>query len=432
MRIAHVGPYVSRGGGPAGVLNQLRSAMAEASDEHELVFPPPANSNNNGKPRRHTSPTLFQKLRRWKYTYLGRPAYYRPVDSELVKKGGCLSQHFASAHSSYTSSVQDVMDAMSAETADVLFAFDTLTAKMILQQRRPSQQVWLMNLCPMPSALYDAWNWAVPERDWREVYQWPDVQSAAAEELEVWKRVDRLIHPSPEAQEEIERIDARFAQFADKTTILPYSAHLPALDDVESLRVGDSAKMRWKLPNNTRVGLYLGNDQPYRGFDALVTALEYLPHQSALPGVIAVAGPATEFVPCHPRLLPLGHVADVATLLRAVDFVINVNRFCLYDLATIEAAQAAKPMLLHHVGGNKSFAALGIGCNTMPDLEPRTIARGLRGMFEMTATELDRLSRDSRACYDQNFTQASLRNRFLAFYDEVAKGTMGITKDAAA
>src|SRR5260370_3439269 len=53
--------------------------------------------------------------------------------------------------------------------------------------------------------------------------------------------------------------------------------------------------------------------------------------------------------------------------LASVDFLINVNRFTLFDLSTIEAAQAARPLLLHAVGGNRTFERLGAGCIMLDD-----------------------------------------------------------------
>src|SRR5439155_930434 len=82
---------------------------------------------------------------------------------------------------------------------------------------------------------------------------------------------------------------------------------------------------------------------------ALPAALGELPADT--PGMLAIAGPSADAIPRRPRVRALGPVHEVADLMNAVDFVINVNRFSLFDLSTIEAAQARRPLLMHRIGG---------------------------------------------------------------------------------
>src|SRR5262249_14210669 len=152
-------------------------------------------------------------------------------------------------------------------------------------------------------------------------------------------------------------------------------------------------------PLDQPVGLYLGNHQAYRGLDVLLAAAMQL-DRNAAPGIVAVAGPPVSHVPKHPRLRALGHVSRVADLMSAVDFVVNVNRFSLFDLSTIEAVEAGKALLLHATGGNVTFHDLGAGAEMLPDLEVRTVADGLARMFAMSAADRRRLEWMSRACYD--------------------------------
>ena len=170
------------------------------------------------------------------------------------------------------------------------------------------------------------------------------------------------------------------------------------------LRSRDELRAHWGFGPEP-VGLYLGANQPYRGFDALAAGLAQLTSRDAA-GVIAVAGPDPDSLPSHPRLRPLGRVNDVAGLLDAVDFVVNTNRFSLFDLSTIEAVEAGKPLLMHAVGGNKTFRQLGAGCVMIDDLAPDTVASGLRTMFTLPAGDRDALGRASRACYERHLTLA--------------------------
>jgi len=166
---------------------------------------------------------------------------------------------------------------------------------------------------------------------------------------------------------------------------------------------------------------FLGSLQPYRGFDALVAGLDRLADATALPGTIAVAGPPPDSVPVHDRLRALGPVDDVSSLLAAVDFVVSVNRFSLFDLSLIEALEAGRMLLLHDTGGNRAFRALGAGCVSIPNLTPASVAAGLEQCFSMRQSEIDQLGRLSRACYEAHLTPAHFARHHLALYDRAAR-----------
>src|SRR6266850_1065620 len=165
-------------------------------------------------------------------------------------------------------------------------------------------------------------------------------------------------------------------------------------------------------------GVIIPCAEPYRGFDALVEAVHLLPLDADVG--VAVAGPDPGKVPPHPLLRPLGRVEDVGALLASVDFLINVNRFTLFDLSTIEAAQAARPLLLHAVGGNRTFERLGAGCIMLDDLEPRTIVERLTEIAALDRASLDELGRKSRACWERQLTPLHMWERHLALYDDIA------------
>ncbi|MFQ5668097.1 MAG: hypothetical protein ACE5I7_16910 [Candidatus Binatia bacterium] len=97
-----------------------------------------------------------------------------------------------------------------------------------------------------------------------------------------------------------------------------------------------------------------------------------------------------------------------------------MNRFSLLDLSTIEATQAGKPLLLHAVGGNKRFHELGAGCLMLPDIEPHTVAAGLRDMFSLPAQRRRALARASRGCYETYLTPGHFWERHSRLYDEAS------------
>ena len=123
----------------------------------------------------------------------------------------------------------------------------------------------------------------------------------------------------------------------------------------------------------------------------------FLPDRRDLPGQIALAGPTADSIPSHPRARKLGRVDDVPALLASVDFLVNTNRFSLFDLSNIEAAAAGKPLLLHAVGGNKALARLGAGCRLFEPLTSEALAQGLVEMFSMSREALSASRRSDRA-----------------------------------
>jgi glycosyltransferase involved in cell wall biosynthesis len=167
-----------------------------------------------------------------------------------------------------------------------------------------------------------------------------------------------------------------------------------------------------------RVGLYLGSPEPYRGFDALIAGVLALPPNSDV--TIAIAGPDPRKVPSHPALRALGRVEDVGALLASVDFLINVNRFSLFDLSTIEAVEAGTPLLLHAVGGNRAFERIGAGCVMLPDLEVQTIATSLAEMAALSPSTLTALGHESRECWERALTPRHMWERHLQLYDDLA------------
>ena len=295
--------------------------------------------------------------------------------------------------------------------ADVIFTHDPFSAESALARRRPGQQVWMMCHGVTPIALYAMWSWALPEADWQSLVSYPDVKTWTDWELDVWRRLDRFILPCAEAGDSFRTIDARFSDALDRATFILSGASTPQGSDVPS-PIGSTEGMR--------VGLFLGSSEPYRGFDALLPAVRRLPADVKLS--IAVAGPHPGKVPDHPAFRALGRVEDVAALLASVDFLINVNRFTLFDLSTIEAAQAGKPLLLHAVGGNRAFARIGAGCVMLEDLLPETIAGGLLQMATLDAESLRSLGAQSRACWEMQLTPRRMWDRHLALYDEASTG----------
>jgi glycosyltransferase involved in cell wall biosynthesis len=304
--------------------------------------------------------------------------------------------------------------------ADVIFTHDPFSAEVALGQCARGQQVWMMCHGVTPIVLYAVWSWGVPEADWRSFLNYPDVRTWIDWELDVWSRVDRLVFPCPEATDSFRAIDSRFNALADRAQFVLSGAAAPVPSSTDRSPRGTDPSPSGADPlgprsEGTRSVLYLGSAEPYRGFDALLAAAEIL--SPSLNLAIAVAGPPPSKVPKHPLMRALGRVEDVAELFASVDFLINVNRFSLFDLSTIEAAEAGKPLLLHAVGGNRAFERLGAGCLMLRDLEPATIAAGLTHVASLEQSTLLALGRQSRESWERQLTPRHMWERHLALYD---------------
>jgi glycosyltransferase involved in cell wall biosynthesis len=184
-------------------------------------------------------------------------------------------------------------------------------------------------------------------------------------------------------------------------------------------------RARWLLPEKGPVALFVSSPLPYRGVDVLLDAVAALP--ASIPGVVAIAGSARGVQAAHPRVRHLGMVREIGDLLQAVDFVVNVNRFSLFDLSTIEAAEAGRAMLLHATGGNIRFERLGVGAVMLDDLARATVTRGLEQCFTMNEDRRSALGRASRRCYDEHLTLEHLWREHAAMYDRASAGLLART-----
>ena len=415
MTVAHLGPPPGRQGGPAGYLAQLDAALADGSGAHRVLLPAraPAHTAGPGEQARPWRAGALTALRRLRRTVLGAPRHYRPEAERLRQPGSDAGRQIDAAWDTVGADGRAAVAAVAHERPDVWFAHDAPTAEAALATRRPGQQVWLLLHNPMPLALYLVWCWGVPEASWEEVVSYPDVQAGVERERQVVEAVDRLLIPCREAADELARAAPSLKPaLAGATPLLTGAAGPRPGDPGQAV---EDRRARFGLPVDRPVGLFVGNAQPYRGLDVLLAALSALP-AGAPPGVVAVAGCPADRLPLHARLRALGPVRAMGDLLGAVDFVINVNRFSLFDLSTIEACEAGRPLLLSATGGNLTFRDLGAGCVMLPSTSPAAVADGLASSWAMSsATRADLVAR-SRACYERHLTLAHLRQRHLDLY----------------
>ena len=398
-----------RQGGPAGYLAQLDAALAGGCGAHRVLLPARAAVP---RPARHDSraPACWPS---GACTVLGRRDTIARRSSACGGPAVTPGARSSATWDTVRGDGRAAVAAVEGERPDVWFAHDAPTAEAALAVRRPGQQVWLLLHNPMPLALYLVWCWGVPEASWEEVVTYPDVQAGIERERHVLASVDHLLIPCREAAGELARAAPSLGPALDRASYLLTGAAGPRPAD-SGQSIADR-RARFGLPADRPVGLFVGNAQPYRGLDVLLAAVSSLP-AGAPPGVVAVAGCPADRLPLHPRLRALGPVRAMGDLLGSVDFVINVNRFSLFDLSTIEACEAGRPLLLSATGGNLTFRELGAGCVMLPDLTPRAVAGGLVTSWATTEASRQDLSRRSRACYERHLTLAHLRQRHLDLY----------------
>jgi glycosyltransferase involved in cell wall biosynthesis len=419
MKVAHIGPPLARQGGPAGYLFQLRQAAACARAQDIVSFPaaaPPRQASARQAPSPWSDARrLLSKVKR---AVGPPPRFERPSDESLHADHGHVEAIMVASNNTIVEEAQPSFDRALAEKADVFFCHDAAVAERALDSRDRDQSVWLIVHTPMPAALYMTWNWGVPEKDWREIMTFRDVRRWTAWEAAIWSSVDRLIIPCREAFGELVRIDSSIARLERDLSCLLSGASLTGAGERGTAVDRDALRRSLKLPLDEPVALFLGSGQAYRGLDTLLRSTKAL--KSNHPrGVVAVAGPPKSSIEAGRRVIPLGPVRDVSGLLAAVDFVVNVNRFSLFDLSTIEALEAGKPLLMHAVGGNNTFHDLGAGCLMLPDLDPSTISNGLCRMFVLTGEEQAALGDASRRCYDEHLTLESFWARHVGMYQSV-------------
>jgi glycosyltransferase involved in cell wall biosynthesis len=414
MRVAHIGPPLGRTGGASGYLLQLRGALGGLdTDPHQLMFPDEATAAV-AAPAQSPARRLAGRLKRMLF---GKPTFYRPDARGLQETHGPLDSHIGTAVAEMRTLAEPLV-ARFGDAADVMIAHDLGSAEAALARRRKRQSIWAMVHTPMPIALYLAWNWGVPEQDWQTVLAYPDVKRWVDHELKVLRRVDRLMLPCRDAADELIRCDARFGPLLRKADLVLTGGAAPPSSTPHVTR--GALRARWRLPIDQRVGLFIGSAQAYRGLDALLAGLALLRDELVIPGTLAIAGPDPTAVPARDRTRVLGRVDDVTTLLRAVDFVVNVNRFSLFDLSLVEAAEAGRPLLLHGTGGNRTMLSLGAGVVPIANLSPSAVAEGLERVFGMPQAELDALGARSRRCYEEHLQPAQFGARHLALYDKVS------------
>jgi len=173
MIVAHIGPPTGRTGGPSGYLHQLKAAAAaDPTPRHIVRFPAASTAAPPHAAGGRPPLGLLTRIRR----KLFGPKFYRPPVADVARAGGVIERMVREMASDIREDSSDSL-ASGLAGADVVFTHEPFSAEDAMAQRRSGQQVWMMCHGIVPMVLYLAWSWALPEADWRELVEYPDVRS---------------------------------------------------------------------------------------------------------------------------------------------------------------------------------------------------------------------------------------------------------------
>ena len=208
MRIAHVGPPLMRTGGPAGYLLELRRQADETDDDgrHQVRFP----ELSSRPPVRRRSSLSIDRLRRWKRAIVGPPRFYRPSPDEMRRERGVID---------------DLLTRAAEDSVALSPTVFRASCRRLLRARRTRRGGDEGESGRWRSLAHGAFPHAhgslsrlelgrTRNRPWEEIASLPDVKRWIEKELEIWRLVDRVVLPCPEALDELVRVDPRFADAA--------------------------------------------------------------------------------------------------------------------------------------------------------------------------------------------------------------------------
>lgn len=196
------------------------------------------------------------------------------------------------------------------------------------------------------------------------------------------------------------------------------------------------ARMRFEVPDDRFVVLYVGRISPEKGPDLLVEALQQLdPRHFHLvlagewPSGDARRSTRVEFAESLRARLAgievsiLGHFAPGAMpeVYRVGDLLVIPSRFEEpFSMVAIEAMASGLPVLALSKGGMKEYMIAGENALLLPaDADATSLARAIEMVAESPREELERMSRAARAMVESRFTWAHVVRETERLYREM-------------
>jgi glycosyltransferase involved in cell wall biosynthesis len=211
--------------------------------------------------------------------------------------------------------------------------------------------------------------------------------------------------------------------------------YLPNAIDMTRFRPaeGDEKRMlrqQLGVPADAVVCLFVGRLSREKGLMELMEAWTSVPRALLLVGGPDMdgnpwnVGPAAREFAAHHQLEGsvrfLGSIADVASLLRVADVVIQPSHFEALGLSAIEALASGVPVVASAIGGLLDFMVDGRNGMLCPPQNPPALAAAIRALVN-DADLRRRLAANARASVLADYDEAVVSERFGALLRQLIK-----------
>lgn len=106
----------------------------------------------------------------------------------------------------------------------------------------------------------------------------------------------------------------------------------------------------------------------------------------------------------------LGFRNDISSLMHSCDFMMLFSKHEGLPISLIEAAQTGLPAICNNVGGNTEIIKDGINGIIVNDWD--TLTDALNNLSKLSQNEIDRMSREGKEIYMQNFNFGIFKKRY--------------------
>lgn len=188
------------------------------------------------------------------------------------------------------------------------------------------------------------------------------------------------------------------------------------------------ARNHWQIPGDAIAVTVLANLHPYKGHaDLLRAAAQLFPRFPnillLLPGedrgVLADLQRLARELGIDGRVRFLGPVAEIPSLLAAVDFVVHPSHEEGFSNALIEAMAAARALVATSVGGNPEAIVEGETGYLVPPRDPAALAAAMERLLEDPELRR-RMGIAARLRAQYKYSAEEMIHRFVALYEELA------------
>lgn len=262
-----------------------------------------------------------------------------------------------------------------------------------------------------------------PRDGWYAAYQWLYTRLNARLERGAFRRARTVVAVSPRIAEELRA-----------TGVTPAAIEVIANGvDTDEFAPGKNCRARFRLPQGVPLLLFAGDLRtPRKNLDTVLAALAQVPE----PVALAVAGhvgdsPYPELarqLGVAQRVHFLGHVADMATLMRSCDALVFPSRYEPMGLVVLEAMASGMAVFTATTTGASGLVPPGAGVV----VEDPDNAAALAGAIRAHTADPDALRRMGALGRAAMLTQgwAAMGARYVALYRRLGAQARGHPDDS--